>query len=316
MEQFHEMLRLIMSEGAQRPNRTGVDTVFVPGHMLKFDLKDGFPAITTKKMAFRAAVGELLGFFRGYDNAADFEKVGCKVWYQNANETKSWLDSPYRKGENDLGRIYGKQWTDWRDWREVGSQAEADALLARGFELLAHDTSRNVWVLRRGINQLEEALRMLKTDPTSRHILITGWRPDEREMQCIPVCHVDYMLLTDPNSNTLHLCLWQRSFDTFLAFNVALGALFLEIFAKLAGMKAGTFSHFIGDGHIYLNHFEQTEVLLSRDHYPQPRLVLGDSIAPIKDLSEIRGAFERILPEDIVLEGYHSHPAIKAPMAA
>jgi thymidylate synthase len=103
MQQFHDMLAHILAEGKRRPNRTGIDTLFVPGHMLKFDLeKDGFPAITTKRLAFKSAKGELCGFFRGYTNAAQFRAIDCKVWDGNANETKSWLANPYRKGIDDL----------------------------------------------------------------------------------------------------------------------------------------------------------------------------------------------------------------------
>jgi thymidylate synthase len=116
-------------------------------------------------------------------------------------------------------------------------------------------------------------------------------------------------------SKTLHLCLFQRSFDTFLAFNIQIAMLFLEIMAKLSGYKAGTFTHFISDAHIYVNHFDQVDLMLSRKHKKAPRLVLKDSIPELKSLDEIKGVFERIQPDDIVLEGYEPHDAIKAPMA-
>ena len=317
MQQFHDMLEHILEHGVRRPNRTGHDTVFVPGYHLRFDLqKDGFPAITTKRLAFKSAVGELLGFFRGYDSAAQFRELGCRVWDGNANSTASWLANPHRKGTDDLGRIYSKQWTDWRDWREVHSQVDADALMAKGYELIAHDTSRSTWVLRRGINQLETALHALMTNPTDRRILINAWRPDEFDQASLPPCHCDWNLLADTQSGTLHLCMYQRSFDTFLAFNVAMGGIFLEVMAKLAGFTAGTFNHFIGDAHIYVNHFEQTRLLLSREHFEQPRLQLGASIPTLQSPDEIPGVFTRIQPEDITLVGYQHHPAIPAPMAA
>ncbi|MNR71625.1 Thymidylate synthase 2 [compost metagenome] len=316
MQQFHDMLAHILKHGKRRPNRTGVDTLFVPGYHMRFDMADGFPAITTKKLAFKSAIGELVGFFRGYDSAAQFRSIGCKVWDGNANETKSWLANPARKGTDDLGRIYSKQWTDWRDWRSVESEADAQALQAKGYELIAHDTTRNVWVMRKGINQLERALEALLTNPTDRRILITAWRPDEFDQAALPCCHVDWNFLTDVESGTLHLCMYQRSFDSFLAYNVSMGGLFLEIMAKLAGLKAGTFNHFIGDAHIYVNHLEQVQLLLSREHRVQPTLKLGASIPTVRSVEDIPGVFARIQPEDIMLEGYDPHPAIPAPMAA
>lgn len=316
MQQFHNMLSTIRKDGKRRPNRTGTDTFFVPGHMLKFDMADGFPAITTKKLAFKAAKGELLGMFRGYDSAAQFRAIDCKVWDGNANQTKAWLANPNRKGEDDMGRTYPKQWTDWRDWREAKTQEAADELAAKGYELIAFDAPRSTWVYRRGINQLERALEAIMTTPTDRRIIVTGWRPDEFDQMCLPPCHVDYQFLVDVESKTLHLCMFQRSFDTFLAFNIAIASLFLEMMAKLSGYKAGTFTHFIGDAHIYENHLDQVDLMLSRKHKKQPKLVLGASIPTLTSIDDIPGVFTRIQPDDIQLEGYESHPAITAPMAA
>jgi thymidylate synthase len=316
MQPFHDLLKRILTLGKIRPNRTGVDTKFVPGAVLEFDMADGFPAITTKKLAFKTAVGELLGFFRGYQSAAQFRELGCKVWDGNANETKDWLASPYRKGTDDLGRIYGAQWTDWRDWREVRTAAEKDALVAKGYEIRAFDSAQSVWILRRGINQLEVALRAIMESPTNRRIMITGWRPDEFDQMALPPCHVDYQFLCDVETKTLHLVFFQRSFDTALGFNVALGALMLSIFAKLSGYTAGTLKQFIGDAHIYVNHFEGVEELLSREHFAQPTLELGESIPTLTSVDQIAGIFTRIEPQDITLKGYESHPAIPFPMAA
>lgn len=316
MQQFHDMLADIMANGSHKDNRTGTGTTFLPNQMLTFDLADGMPAITTKKLAFKSAKTELLGMWRGFESAAQFRDLGCPVWSQNANETATWLASDYRKGEDDCGRIYGAQFTDWKDWREARSQADADKMLAKGYEIVAHDAGRCVWVMRKGINQLETCLHTLLTNPNDRRMIVSGWRPDEFDQMCLPPCHLTYNLVSDTEKNELHLLVHMRSFDTFLAFNVTLGALWLAIFAKMAGMTPRKMSLVITDAHIYDNHHEQVATLLSREHYEQPQLFLGDSIPRITSVDQIPGVFAAIDPEDVQLIGYQSHPAIKAPMAA
>ena len=316
MEQFHDLIRRILSEGVRRPNRTGVDTFYVTGAMLEFDLqKDGFPAITTKKLAFKSAVGELLGFFRGYQNSEAFQSIGCPVWHQNANQTKEWLASPYRRVENDLGRIYGAQWTDWQDVRiEKDSSVALRMMTEQGYVRMG-TTDHGDIILRRGINQLEEALHALILSPASRRIMVTGWRPDEFDKMALPPCHTEYHFVADPAERMLDLCFMQRSFDVGLGFNVALGGLFLSIMAKLAGYTPRRLVHFISDAHIYENHVEGMKEMISRSHYPQPELVLS-AIERIEDPSMIKGAFERIESEHLSLRNYQHHPAIKLKMSA
>lgn len=316
MEQFHQLIRRVLSEGVRQSNRTGVDTFYVAGAMLEFNLaRDGFPAITTKRLAFRSAVGELLGFFRGYQNAADFAELGCPVWHQNANETREWLASSYRKQHNDLGRIYGAQWTDWKDIRIERLPRATQMVSRHGYTRIGR-TDEGHWILSRGINQLEQALELLLTQPTSRRIVISGWRPDEFDKMALPPCHTEYDFVANPQSRSLDLCVHMRSFDLGLGFNVALGALFLEIMARLAGFKAGKLVMFIANAHVYANHVEGLREMIEREHFPQPSLVLSEAIAPVTALREVPGVFARINPDDLRLEGYLHHPAIKLPMAA
>jgi len=317
MQQFHDMLSLILTEGKRRPNRTGTDTLFIPGHTLRFDMADGFPAITTKKLFFNAAKGELFGFFRGYESAAQFREIGCKVWDDNANKTPSWLANPIRQkeGVDFLGRIYGSQWTDWRDWREAESESEMTELLQKGYEVRAFDSEKVRWVMRRGMNQLELALKAIMTNPNDRRIIVTAWRPDEFDQMTIAPCHSDYQFLVDKESNQLHMCFFQRSFDSALGFNVSLGALFLHVMAKLAGLTPGLMTQFIGDCHIYINHIEGVQEMLSREHLAQPALDVS-SIPTLTSVEEIPGIFALLDPEPIKLVGYEHHPAIKFPMAA
>jgi thymidylate synthase len=315
MENFHNLLSHLLNRGQYKPNRTGVGTFADVGHMLKFDLREGFPAITTKKLAFNSMKGEFCGLIRGLDNAADFRALGCNVWNQNANETPAWLANPNRKGTDDLGRIYGPQWTAWRDTRYAHTASEANALKESGYLLMAHDTSKNVWVFERKINQLEEALKTLITDPFNRRIIVNGWRPDEWDLAALPVCHVAYQLICLPDG-TLHSTLWQRSFDAFLAYNISTLALFTHVYARLSGREVGTCTMFISDAHIYESHVEQVREQLSRSHFAAPKLILSENIRQVESLADIKGVFEQIQPDDIWLEGYESHAAIKAPMAA
>lgn len=311
----HDLLSHLVQSGQHSPNRTGCSTYASIGHTMKYDLERGFPAPTAKKLAFESMKGELLGFWRGYDNAADFRALNCKIWDQNANETPSWLASPYRKGPDDLGRTYPAQWTKWRDTKVATNSADAKVLADKGYALIANDKDRNVWVYERFINQVEEALRTLITDPYNRRIIITGWRPDELEMQCLPCCHVIYSFNVMPDGK-LHTTLWMRSLDSFLSFNVTTLALFTHVMARLAGLQVGTATLFVANAHLYENHVAQAKEQLSRTQFELPTLWLSDDIKKIASLDEIKGVFERIEAKDIKLINYQSHPAIKAPMAA
>lgn len=317
MQNYHDLMAHVLEHGQYKPNRTKYGTIASVGHALRFDLREGFPAVTTKKLAFKAVVGELLGFFRGYDSAEQFRSLGCRVWDKNANETPQWLASEYRKGTDHLGRIYGVQWTRWRDTRYASSETEAQALQNKGYVLKAHDRERGVWVFEREINQLEEALIKLLTNPFDRRIVVSGWRLDEFDQMALPPCHVQYMFVAMPDG-TLHSTLWQRSWDLFLGapFNIAELALFTHIMARFSGLEAATATIFATDAHIYENHVEAVRTQLQREHFPPPRLVLSPRLKKVEHLDEVRGIFERIEPDDILLEGYESHPTIAAEMAA
>lgn len=318
MQQFHDMLEHILRHGTRRPNRTGVDTLFVPGYMLQFNMDDGFPALSTRKLAFKSAVGELLGFFRAYESAADFRSIGCKVWDGNANETPSWLANPNRRGVDDVGAIYGVQWNAWEDIRVVHKEAEAVTLKNKGYAPLVWGQKGvgggPAYVLRREINQLENALRTIMADPTNRRIIIDGWRLDKFDLMALPPCHVAYQFLVDPAEGKLHMTLWQRSYDAALAFNIPMAAVFLHLMARLSGLSPGTFTHFISDAHVYVNHIEGVEEMLSRPHFPPPALRISDKIQKVPP-DEVAGVFKTINPEDLWLEGYQHHPQIKFEMA-
>lgn len=325
MENFHGLMDLVMHQGEDIPHeRTGIMCRSLVGAQLKFDLRAGFPGITTKKLAFNGVKGELLGFFRGCTSAAEFRDLGCQVWNQNANETADWLANPWREDRVDyLGPIYGKQWTDWLAYREVslGKPELVQHTLQGGFEQVATTPDGATGIFRKSINQLEEALRKLLTHPTDRRIIISGWNVGELDMMALPPCHMDYRFVAMPagagRAATLHVVMTIRSWDLFLGgpFNVASTSLFLAIMARLAGYEPGTVTIQVTNAHIYENHFDQVREQLSRQHLPAPTLVLSDRIRRVS-LDEVAGAFARIAPDDIALQGYQSHAAIKAPMAA
>lgn len=298
MNSYHSLLLKVLSDGTRQANRTGIDTLSIPGAMLQFDLTEGFPAITTKKLFFGAVVGELLGFIRGYSNAKHFRDLGCNVWDQNANDPglphapNRWLSNPNRKGTDDLGRIYGKQWTDWRCAAEdYGTDGSPSA---------------------RFMNQLKIALDVIENDPTSRRIVVSAWRPDEFDQMALPPCHVMFQFLVNVEKRELNLCWYQRSVDLFLGcpFNIASYALLLELVAKCTGYTAKTLTGFFADTHIYVNHIDQVKTQLSRTPYDPPSLALSfkKRATPYETLCAVE-------PSDVALVGYECHSAIKATMA-
>lgn len=319
MQNYHQLLQRTLDEGIDQYNtRTGKTCRAIVGHQVQYDLREGFPGLTTRKLPIKNIIGELLGFFRGYDNAADFRALGCTFWDANANETAAWLASPWRRGVDDLGVIYGKQWTSWRSYREVASTdfVLVDHLLASGYKLISDDGV--VSIFRKDINQLEEALRKLLTDPSDRRIIVSGWNVGELDMMALPPCHMDYRFVAFENPRVLNLVMTIRSWDLFLGApaNIAATAIFLEVMARLAGYEKGVVTIQATNAHLYEDHFDQVRELLTREHFESPKLVLSDRVRPIERLEDIAGAFTRIEPADIYLEGYESHGAIKAPMSA
>lgn len=289
MKQYLELLQTVLDTGIRQSNRTGIDTLTIPGAMLKFDLRDGFPAVTTKKLAFNQVKGELIGFLRGATSAAQFRELGCTIWDQNANENEAWLNNPARTGHDDLGRIYGANWRDFTGVEIDGSPVSID--------------------------QIANALQTLRTDPHSRRILVSAWNPAELAEMALPPCHVMFQLLPHVDAKVLHMTMYQRSCDLFLGipFNIASYALLLELFAAWSGYEAGTLTMFMADTHIYVNHIDQVKEQLRRDPLPLPLLAVVYPIAVQDRTADY--LINSLNPDDIELIGYHHHPAISAPMA-
>lgn len=315
---YRQALQDILEHGSRRPNRTGYDTFFLPGVCLKFDMAQGFPAFTARKFAFKSMVGELLGFFRGYDNSEDFRALGCPVWDANANVTPGWVNNPNRKGPNDIGRAYGVQWNGWRDWRLATTREEALSLEEKGYKKVLDGVTpeRRLGAVYLGeLNQLETSLRTLLTNPTDRRNIITGWRPDEHDRMALPACHMTYTWMADTVNNRLHLSTHMRSWDMVLAFNIQLSSLFLHVMSRLSGFEPGTMTLFADDAHIYENHIPGLLTMLQREEHALPSLGMSDSLRKV-NLEEVPGVFKRLEPADFWLENYAHEPAIKFQMAA
>jgi len=273
--QYLCLLRDILTNGSERMDRTGVGTRAVFGRELRFLMDDGFPAITTKKLAFRSVVGELIGFIRGYDNASQFRELGCKIWDQNANVNAQWLSNPHRKGTDDLGSIYGVQ------WRRLP---------------MPNGSTRD---------QLAELIHTLRNNPSDRRMIVWAYNVANIEHMALPPCHMGFQCFVD--NGKLSLKMEQRSVDSFLGlpFNIASYAVLLHMLAQVTGLKAHELILSLGDTHIYSNHIDAVNEQLSRTPYPWTQLLLKDEVMEI----------DGFIPENVMLVNYRSHGPIRAPMA-
>ncbi len=217
MKQYLNLVQNIFDNGSWQTNRTGVRTLSLPGAMLRFDLQEGFPAVTTKKLAFKAAVGELVGFLRGYRSAAKFRGLGCKVWDQNANENAQWLANPYRLEMDDLGPVYGVQWRNWPAYKLIDpnqpqGQRQIEDALGRGFSRIGNvdgtDGQQSGVLLYKAVDQLRQCLDTIMTDPGSRRILFHGWNWAQLDEMALPPCHLLYQFLANPSKKEISLCLY------------------------------------------------------------------------------------------------------------
>lgn len=285
MKQYLDLLKQVITDGEWQINRTGIPTKRIDGAMMQFDLTKGFPAVTTKKLAFKQVKGELIGFIRGYDNAAAFRNVGCNIWDQNANENEAWLMNPHRKAQDDLGRIYGQQWRGWY-----------------------HDTCGR-------IDQLKNAVHDVINNPTSRRIIVSAWNPADISKMALPPCHIMFQLMVNVEKQELSMCMYQRSCDMFLGipFNIASYALLLEMIAAVTGLQAGKLTMFLADVHIYRNHMEQVVEQLDREPRQLPILDINQAFFD-RSSNPIR-RLELAIPDDFKLDDYNPMDSIKAEMA-
>jgi len=253
MKQYLDLLKHILDNGVEKENRTGIKTRAVFGNQMRFDMADGFPAVTTKKLAFKSLTAELLWFISGSGDLKKLQELGSHICDANAS-ADYW--KPKAKFEGDLGRVYGVQ---WRSWKSPYTE--------------------------KPIDQLANAINEIKNNPTNRRIIVTAWNPAELDMMALPPCHLMFHFYV--SHGKLSLLMYQRSCDVFLGvpFNIASYALLLHMVAQVAGLTAGEFIHTLGDTHIYENHLDQVKEQLSRETYLLPKLWLNPDI---KDIDNFR----------------------------
>ena len=258
MRPYLDLVRFVLENGERRTDRTGTGTLSVFGAQTRYDLRDGFPIVTTKKVLFPAVVRELLWFLRGSTNIRDGLTEHTPIW-------DAWADA-----QGELGPIYGYQWRNW------GGQH---------------------------IDQISQAIELIKKDPTSRRIIVSAWNVADIPKMKLPPCHAFFQMYVA--GEHLDLQMYQRSADLALGvpFNIASYALLQAMIANECGLRPRFFVHTLGDAHVYLNHVEGLKTQLAREPLPLPKLVLA-----AKPVLEMRF-------EDIALEGYQHHPFIKFPVA-
>ena len=323
MKQYLQLITDVLDHGSWQENRTGVRTISIPGAMLRFDLqKDGFPAVTTKKLAFKSVMGELVGFLRASRSAAEFRALGCKVWDQNANDNAEWRANPYRLGEDDLGPVYGVQWRTWPAYKliELDRPLQIADAQQRGYHLISavEDAGVPKVLLYKAIDQLRECLDTIIKNPGSRRILFHGWNCAELDAIALPACHLLYQFLPNAGTREISLCLYIRSNDVGLGtpFNLAEAAALLHLVGRLTGYTPRWFTYFIGDAHIYENHLDMVKQQLGRRPFDPPALIINDRIPKFADTGVYAPEWlEKVEPNDFSLSSYEHHPPISAPMA-
>ena len=291
MRQYHELLRHILDKGTRHEDRTGVGTISAFGYQTRFDLREGFPIVTTKKIPFRWVAEELFWFLSGSSNDADLQARGVDIWAEWATDEQT---ARFGRPEGDLGPIYGYL------WRSFGGD----------------------YPKMNGIDQIARLIKEIETNPNSRRLIVTGWNPETCDDVALPPCHTLFQFKIEGREEggqecprsvpTLHCQLYQRSADAFLGvpFNISSYALLTHLVAHVCGLEVGEFIHTFGDLHIYSNHLEQVEELLSREPMALPKLdfVNAENLKGLDGLLNFKF-------ENLKLNNYQSWGKIAAPVA-
>lgn len=301
-QQYLDALKYVLENGTTKTDRTGTGTISVFGMQQRYDLSKGFPAITTKKLAWKSVVSELLWFIEGSGDEKRLREIlhgsaassKTTIWTANAT-APYWKDKA--KFDGDLGRVYGVQWRHWRKLIERGAGTFKDDF--------GNIFKRTGTVQVKEVDQLAQLINGIKQDPNGRRHILSAWNPGELEAMALPPCHCFAQFYVADGK--LSCQMYQRSCDMFLGvpFNIASYSLLTHLIAQVCNLEVGEFVHVLGDAHIYLNHVEQVKEQLSREPLPVPQLRLNTDITDIN----------KFTMADIELVGYTSHSAIKADMA-
>lgn len=280
MKQYHELLRHVLDNGVRHEDRTGVGTISAFGYQTRFDLREGFPIVTTKRVPFRWVAEELFWFLSGSTDEKDLRARGVDIWAEWATAEQA---ARFDRNEGDLGPIYGYL------WRSFGGD----------------------YPQMNGVDQMARLIREIETNPNSRRLIVTGWNPETCDDVALPPCHTLFQFKVE-NEKTLHCQLYQRSADAFLGvpFNISSYALLTHLVAHVTGLEVGEFVHTFGDLHIYANHREQVNELLTRRPMDLPTLELVDA----DDLKGLEGLLD-LKFENLKLNSYQSWGKIAAPVA-
>jgi len=280
MQQYHDILKHILNKGVRHEDRTGVGTISTFGYQTRFDLRKGFPIVTTKRVPFRWVAEELFWFLSGSTSEQELNERGVDIWAEWATEQQT---GRFGRESGDLGPVYGYL------WRSFGG-----------------DYPRT-----NGVDQIARLIREIETNPNSRRLLVSGWDPRVCDDVALPPCHTLFQFKVE-NGKTLHCQLYQRSADAFLGvpFNISSYALLTHLVAHVCGLEVGDFIHTFGDLHIYSNHFDQVTELLSRDPFERPKL----EIVNAENLTSLDGLLNFKF-ENLNLQNYQSHGKIAAPVA-
>lgn len=276
MQQYHDALQHILDHGVETTDRTGTGTISCFGMQQRYDLAEGFPLVTTKKLHLRSIIHELLWFLSGDTNIKYLKDNGVSIWDEWADEN------------GDLGPVYGHQ---WRKFPRLE---------------LAEGTLGDEPLYRAGtVDQISDLVEMIRKSPDSRRLIVSAWNPGDVPEMALPPCHTLWQVRI--LGGKLHLQLYQRSADMFLGvpFNIASYALLLQMLAHVTGYEVGTFVHTMGDAHIYSNHMEQVQLQLSRTPKALPRIEIKRAVSSIFDFTY----------DDFEVIGYDPDPTIKAPVA-
>jgi thymidylate synthase len=280
MQQYHDLLRHILDKGTRHEDRTGVGTISAFGYQSRFDLRDGFPIVTTKRVPFRWVAEELFWFLSGSTDEKDLRARGVDIWEEWATPEQT---ARFGRSEGDLGPVYGYL------WRSFGGD----------------------YPQMNGVDQIARLIKEIETNANSRRLIVSGWDPRVCDEVALPPCHTLFQFKIE-NGKTLHCQLYQRSADAFLGvpFNISSYALMTHLLAHVCSLEPGEFIHTFGDLHIYLNHLEQVDELLSREPLPLPKLefVNADGLKGLDGLIEFKY-------KNLKLDNYQSHGKIAAPVA-